>query len=51
MNIKKAGMFKKPILKGRLLSKYLPEIKKPTAPNKAIKKPMAAELPIALVIG
>ena len=47
MNIKKAGIFKKPKLKGRSLSKYLPEIKKPIAPNKAIKKPIAAELPIA----
>ena len=29
----------------------LSEIKKPIAPNKAIKKPIAAALPIALLIG
>ena len=50
INIKKAGIFKKPILNGRLLSKIFPEIKKPIAPNSAIKKPIAAALPIAFVI-
>ena len=49
--IRKAGIFKKPILKGRFAFKYEPEIRKPTAPNKAIMKPMAAALPIALFIG
>ena len=50
IKIKKAGTFKKPTLKGKLVFKYLPETKKPVAPNKAIKKPIAAELPIALFI-
>ena len=43
-------MFIKPKLKGRFTFKNVPEIKKPAAPNKAIKKPIAAELPIALSI-
>ena len=50
IKIKKAGIFIKPILKGRLEFKKLPEIKKPIAPNKAIKKPIAAALPMALLI-
>ena len=44
-------MFKKPMLKGKLTFKYDPEIKKPTAPNKAIIKPIAAALPMALLMG
>tara|TARA_B100001250_G_C19334899_1_gene586365 strand:- start:19 stop:354 length:336 start_codon:yes stop_codon:yes gene_type:complete len=51
MNIKKAGIFINPILNGKLAFKNDPDIKKPTAPNKAIIKPMAAALPIALFIG
>ena len=43
-------MFIKPMLSGSLEFKKLPEIKKPIAPNKAIKKPIAAALPIALFI-
>ncbi len=49
-NIKKAGMFKKPKLKGILAFKKLPDTKNPAAPKSAIKKPMAAALPIALFI-
>ena len=43
-------MFKKPKLKGILAFKKLPDTKNPAAPKSAIKKPMAAELPIALFI-
>ena len=50
MKIKKAGIFKNPILKGKLIFKYVPEIRKPKAPNTAIKKPIAAALPMALLI-
>ena len=50
IKIKKAGIFKKPILKGKFVFKILPLKKKPIAPNKAIKKPIAAALPIALLI-
>ena len=39
------------MLNGRSASRYEPEIKNPIAPNKAIKKPIAAALPIALFIG
>ena len=44
-------MFKNPKLNGTLILRQLPEIAKPTAPIKAIKNPMAAELPIATFIG
>ena len=50
INIKNAGMFIKPILSGRLEFKKLPERRNPIAPNKAIKKPIAAALPMALLI-
>ena len=50
-NIKNAGIFKKPILNGKLAFKQLPEKRKPIVPNKAIIKPIAAALPIALFIG
>ncbi len=43
-------MFKKPKLKGILAFKKLPDTKNPAAPKSAIKKPMAAALPIALFI-
>ena len=43
-------MFKNPTLRGRPTPMQLPEIKKPNAPNKAIKNPIAAALPIALLI-
>ena len=51
INIKKAGIFIKPILKGKFASKKVPEVKKPKAPNRAIINPMAAALPIDLLIG
>ena len=51
ININNAGILIKPTLKGKLTFKYDPEIKNPIAPNKAIKKPIAAALPIALLIG
>ena len=51
INIKKAGIFINPMLKGRLASKKKPDIKKPIAPNNAIKNPIAAALPIDLLIG
>ena len=51
MKINKAGMLIKPILNGRLAFKNEPEIKNPIAPNKEIKKPIAAALPMALFIG
>ena len=50
IKIKKAGIFKNPKLKGRFVLKYVPVIKKPIAPNNAIKNPIAAALPIALLI-
>ena len=48
--IKNAGIFRNPILSGRLAFRYLPEIRNPIAPNKAIIKPIAAALPIAVLI-
>ena len=51
INIKNAGIFINPILKGKLASRKEPEIKKPTAPNSAIINPIAAALPIAFLIG
>ena len=51
INIKKAGIFIKPMLNGKFTFKNDPDIKKPSAPNKAIKKPIVAALPIALLIG
>ena len=48
--IRKAGMFINPILKEISVFKYVPVIKKPIAPNNEIKKPIAAELPMALFI-
>ena len=51
IKIKNAGMFIKPMLSGRFTFKYDPVIKKPIAPNEAIIKPIAAALPIALLIG
>ena len=50
IKIKKAGIFKKPMLKGKFVSRKLPVIKKPMVPNNAIKKPIAAALPIAVFI-
>ena len=49
-NIKKAGIFIKPKLNGKSALRINPEIKKPVAPNKAIMKPIAAALPIAILI-
>ena len=51
IKINSAGILIKPMLNGISASKYEPEIKNPMAPNKAIKKPIAAALPIALLIG
>ena len=50
INIKKAGIFIKPIDSGKFAFKYSPDIKKPNAPNKAMNKPIAAALPMALFI-
>ena len=50
INIKKAGIFINPILKGKLAFKKEPEIKKPIAPTIAIINPIAAALPIAFFI-
>ena len=50
-NIKKAGMLINPMLKGASISRYFPEIIKPIAPTKEIKKPKAAEQPMATLIG
>ena len=50
INIKKAGIFINPTLRGKLASKKDPEIKKPIAPNIAIINPIAAALPIAFFI-
>ena len=51
INIRKAGIFTKPRLKGRFAFNKNPEVKKPIEPIDAITNPMAAELPIALLIG
>ena len=51
MNIKNAGIFINPTLNGKSAFKNEPVIKKPNAPNKEITEPIAAALPIALLIG
>ena len=51
INIKKAGTLIKPMLKGNLTFKTEPEYQKPIAPQRAIIKPIAAALPMALLIG
>tara|TARA_B100000424_G_scaffold260205_1_gene243816 strand:+ start:405 stop:767 length:363 start_codon:yes stop_codon:yes gene_type:complete len=51
IKIKKAGILINPILNGRFVSKYDPEIKNPIAPKRAIINPIAAALPIAFLIG
>ena len=51
INIKKAGMLINPMLSGIFACKKDPDIKKPIAPNRAIINPIAAALPIALLIG
>ena len=43
-------MFIKPTLNGKFTFKYLPDIKNPNVPHKAIRKPIAAAEPIALFI-
>ena len=50
MNIKNAGIFTKPMLKGRFALSKKPDVKKPIEPIDAITNPIAAELPIALLI-
>ena len=47
INIKKAGIFIKPTLKGNSIFKINPEYQNPIAPHKAIIKPIVAALPIA----
>ena len=49
-NIKKAGIFIKPMLNGKFTFKFHPEIRKPIAANREIIEPIAAALPIALLI-
>ena len=51
MKIKNAGIFTKPMLKGRFAFSKKPDVKKPIEPIDAIINPIAAELPIALLIG
>ena len=51
INIKKAGIFIKPMRRVKLASKKEPYIKKPRAPTIAIINPIAAALPIAFFIG
>ena len=51
IKIKKAGILINPMLSGIFACKKDPDIKKPMEPNKAIIKPIAAALPIALLIG
>ena len=50
INIKKAGIFIKPTLKGISVLVSIPETKNPKNPNTDIKKPMEAALPIDLFI-
>ena len=50
MNIKKAGMFIKPVLKGMSFWMIIPVVKNPIVPNIDIKKPIDAAVPIALLI-
>ena len=50
IKIKKAGIFIKPTLKGKLVFNSIPEIKNPIHPKTDIKKPIDAALPIALLI-
>ena len=45
------SLFTNPILKGKLTSKNVPEIKKPIVPNNAIINPIEAALPMAFFIG
>ena len=47
INIKKAGIFIKPALKGISVLINIPETRNPKHPNTDIKKPMEAALPIA----
>ena len=51
INIRKAGILTKPRLKGRFAFNKKPEVKKPIEPIDAMTNPIAAELPIALLIG
>jgi len=46
-----AGTFTNPKLNGAFILKRLPDTAKPMAPIKAIKNPIAAELPMAIFIG
>ena len=51
IKIKNAGILINPILKGKFTFKNEPDIKKPIAPDRAIKNPIAAALPMAWLIG
>ena len=51
MKIKNAGIFTKPMLNGRFAFSKKPDVKKPIEPIDAIINPIAAELPIALLMG
>ncbi|SVB23098.1 uncharacterized protein METZ01_LOCUS175952, partial [marine metagenome] len=50
IKIKNAGILINPMLKGRFAFSKDPKIKNPIAPKKAIKKPIAAALPMARFI-
>ena len=50
INIRKAGIFIKPTLKGKSVLIAIPDNKNPRHPNIDIKKPIEAALPIALFI-
>ena len=50
IKIKNAGILTNPKLSGTSILRYVPEIAKPKAPIIDTKKPIAAELPIALLI-
>ena len=50
IKIKNAGILINPMLKGRFAFRKDPKIKNPKAPKTAIKKPIAAALPIARFI-
>ena len=50
IKIKNAGILTNPKLSGTSILRYVPEIAKPKAPIIDTMKPIAAELPIALLI-
>ena len=50
-NIINAGILINPMLNGISAFNIMPDVKNPIDPNKAIINPIAAELPIAKLIG